>query len=155
MSKAFTDMAAGANERAAIEAEYSARRIDTLDAIFVGPDDVNWWRAFKAGPLKFWLSYRFAGDQGRKHLWARIQAEIVDILSSITKRTQNRASQLRKRLTDLETEIKAAELELNIQTHIAENIDQRFAKYMPKLSPSPPQEEKDDEGIPDWAKAQE
>lgn len=129
MNAPFTDLAtARVAERAVLEANYATSRIDLLDAIFSGSKHVNWWRAFRAGPLKYWLSYRFLGPSGHQRLWRHVHAEIADILRTNSYAATERAAELRKTLELLEHRIKTTKLDLTVQDLVTQKLNERRDK---------------------------
>lgn len=109
----------GPAEEAALITRKATLRVEHLDSIFAGSKHVNWWRAFRAGPIKYWLRYRFKGARGEKDLWAHVHAEVADVLADKMVVATERAGELRKRLSVLAAQTASTESEVQVQDLVA------------------------------------
>lgn len=112
----------GPAEEAALITRKASLRVEHLDAIFAGSKHVNWWRAFRAGPIKYWLRYRFSGARGEKDLWAHVHAEVADVLSDKMVAAEERAGELKKRLSVLAAQTMSTKSEVEVQDLVASRL---------------------------------
>ena len=110
------------NQKAAKAILGATSRIKRLDAIFKGSDHVNWWAAFRAGPFSYWLKHRFSGSTAAYELWAKVTAEIADILEDRLLTATERATDLKKKLEMLAAESSAATNALSVQDEITRQL---------------------------------
>tara|TARA_B100000963_G_scaffold342981_1_gene344357 strand:- start:55 stop:480 length:426 start_codon:yes stop_codon:yes gene_type:complete len=90
------------------------KRIRELDEIFGKSDRANWWKAFRQGPITYWLRYYFGNDE--VGLWEAIDAKIADIINDSLKTSAERIAEIEKRLTILDAEITSAKALQRSQT---------------------------------------
>ena len=110
------------NQKAAKAILGATSRINRLDAIFQGSDHVNWWAAFRAGPYSYWLKHRFSGATGAYELWAKVTAEVADILEDRLLTATDRATDLKKKLEMLSAESSTITTALSVQDEITSQL---------------------------------
>lgn len=109
-------------------------RIRKLDAVFGSGDHANWWNAFKRGPIEYWLKYYFGNDE--VGLWEAIHSRIADILDARLLTAAQRTAEIRKRVIELEAELKSAKLNQRVQDQVNEtlqNLASRKRQMPPRL----------------------
>ena len=109
-------------------------RIRKLDAVFGSGDHANWWNAFKRGPITYWLTYYFGNDE--VGLWEAIHSRIADILDARLLTAAQRTAEIRKRVMELEADLKAAKLKQKVQDQVNEtlqNLASRQREMPPRL----------------------
>ena len=77
-------------------------QIQQLDAIFKN-NHANWWKAFKQGPLTFWIPYFFTGDE--IGLWQAVDSRISDLLVNEVTDEARYTAELKKELETLEAKL--------------------------------------------------
>lgn len=104
-------------------------QIQQLDAIFKN-NHANWWKAFKQGPLTFWIPYFFTGDE--IGLWQAVDSHISDLLENEVTDEAQYTGEIKKELETLEAKLNGTRIKFRVQEQANKSL-QNIAKRPRKM----------------------
>lgn len=99
-------------------------KVAKLDRIFNAAGEASWWAAFRQGIFDFWLPTFFSNDEVQ--LWKLVNARITDILDGSLTSVTERSAELKKRLTNLEAQLKETQRQSVAADHDKKVIEHMF-----------------------------